>query len=71
MKNEVREAVGRKYDLLNNAFDLVKREVDGKDAIIQEDFNSLMKITLTRKSSQYFEVMINGQGQCHFLLDRP
>jgi len=57
LKIEVKEAVERKVKLSNKAFELMKSDVFGKESILQDDFNKLLKKTLPQKSEQYFKIL--------------
>ena len=57
LKMEVKEIVERKNQLIDQAFDLMKSDVFGREVIIQGDFTQLMKMTLPRKSDQYFKIL--------------
>jgi len=57
LKTEVKEAIQRKRDLIDKAFDLMKSDVFGRDVIIQGDFNQLLKKTMPTKSEQYFKIL--------------
>ena len=46
LKMEVKEAVQRKKELIDQAFDMMKSDVFGREVIIQGDFNQLLKKTL-------------------------
>ena len=57
LKMEVKEIVERKNKLIDQAFDLMKSDVFGREVIIQGDFTQLMRMTLPRKSEQYFNIL--------------
>ena len=57
LKMEVKEIVERKNKLIDQAFDLMKSDVFGREVIIQADFTQLMRMTLPRKSDQYFKIL--------------
>merc|ERR1719193_621431 len=58
LKNEVHEAIKRKRTLLTTVFNLMKDEtIDGKEVIKQDQFYKLLKLTVPRKSEQYFKVV--------------
>ena len=57
LKMEVKEIVERKNQLIDQAFDLMKSDVFGREVIIQGDFTQLMRMTLPRKSDQYFKIV--------------
>ena len=57
LKMEVKEIVERKNKLIDQAFDLMKSDVFGREVIIQADFSQLMRMTLPRKSEQYFKIL--------------
>lgn len=57
LKREVKEAVERRTDLVNQAFDLMKSDVFGREVILQDDFKKLLKKTLPKKSDQYFKII--------------
>jgi len=57
LKMEVKEAVERKNELINQAFDMMKSDVFGREVIIQGDFNQLLKKTMPDKSDQYFKIL--------------
>ena len=57
LKEEVKEALERKKQLVDQAFDMMKSDVFGREVIIQNDFNQLMKMTLSNKSDQYFKIL--------------
>jgi len=54
---EVKEAVERKKDLVDKAFDMMKSDVFGREVIIQGDFNQLLKKTIPSRSEQYFKIL--------------
>jgi len=57
LKREVKEAVERKNELVDLAFDLMKTDVFGREVVLQDDFKKLLKITLPKKSEQYFKIL--------------
>ena len=57
LKMEVKEIVERKNKLIDQAFDLMKSDVFGREVIIQADFTQLMRMTLPQKSDQYFKIL--------------
>ena len=57
LKTEVKEAIQRKRDLINQAFDMMKSDVFGREVIIQGDFNQLLKKAMPNKSEQYFKIL--------------
>merc|ERR1719167_788377 len=57
LKREVKEAIERKNDLIDKAFDLMKSDVFGREVIIQDDFNKLLKRVKHNKSEQYFKII--------------
>lgn len=57
LKREVKEAIERKNELIDKAFDLMKSDVFGREVIIQEDFNKLLKRMMRSKSDQYFKII--------------
>eukprot|EP00092_Neocalanus_flemingeri_P012682 GFUD01013666.1.p1 GENE.GFUD01013666.1~~GFUD01013666.1.p1 ORF type:complete len:812 (-),score=155.83 GFUD01013666.1:49-2484(-) len=57
LKMEVKEAVERKRELIDHAFDMMKSDVFGREVIIQGDFNQLLKKTKPNKSEQYFKIL--------------
>jgi two pore calcium channel protein 3 len=57
LKREVKESIERTIKLVDNAFDMMKSDVFGREVIIQDDFIKLMKRTLSNKSDQYFKVL--------------
>ena len=57
LKMEVKEIVERKNKLIDQAFDLMKSDVFGREVIIQGDFTQLMRMTLPKKSDQYFKIL--------------
>lgn len=58
LKNEVKVIIKRKRELLTTVFNLMKDEtIDGKEVIKQDQFYKLLKLTVPRKSEQYFKVV--------------